>query len=64
MSQLATVRTVADLRAQVSAWKGEGLRVGAVDRNGGVPPYSETRRYVERVGQLADRYRSALASAP
>ncbi len=34
---------------------------GAVDRNGGVPPYSETRRYVERVGQLADRYRSALA---
>jgi len=34
---------------------------GAVDRNGGVPPYSETRRYVQRVGQLADRYRSALA---
>ncbi len=34
---------------------------GAVDRNGGVPPYSETQRYVERVGQLADRYRSALA---
>ena len=35
---------------------------GAVDRNGGVPPYSETQRYVERVGQLADRYRTALAS--
>jgi soluble lytic murein transglycosylase-like protein len=34
---------------------------GAVDRNGGVPPYSETQRYVERVGQLADRYRTALA---
>ena len=34
---------------------------GAVDRNGGVPPYSETRRYVQRVGQLADRYRTALA---
>ncbi|MEO6103727.1 MAG: lytic transglycosylase domain-containing protein [Pseudoxanthomonas sp.] len=34
---------------------------GAVDRNGGVPPYSETQRYVLRVGQLADRYRSALA---
>lgn len=33
---------------------------GAVDRNGGVPPYSETQRYVQRVGQLADRYRSAL----
>lgn len=35
---------------------------GAVDRNGGVPPYSETRRYVQRVGQLADRYRTALAA--
>jgi soluble lytic murein transglycosylase-like protein len=35
---------------------------GAVDRNGGVPPYSETQRYVQRVGQLADRYRSALAT--
>jgi soluble lytic murein transglycosylase-like protein len=34
---------------------------GAVDRNGGVPPYSETQRYVQRVGQLADRYRTALA---
>ena len=35
---------------------------GAVDRNGGVPPYSETQRYVQRVGQLADRYRIALAT--
>lgn len=35
---------------------------GAVDRNGGVPPYSETQRYVQRVGQLAERYRSALAA--
>ena len=34
---------------------------GAVDRNGGVPPYSETQRYVQRVGQLTDRYRTALA---
>jgi soluble lytic murein transglycosylase-like protein len=34
---------------------------GAVDRNGGVPPYSETQRYVQRVGLLADRYRTALA---
>ncbi len=33
---------------------------GAVDRHGGVPPYSETQYYVRRVGQLADRYRSAL----
>jgi len=36
---------------------------GAVDRHGGVPPYSETQRYVQRVGVLADRYRGALASA-
>lgn len=30
---------------------------GAVDKYKGVPPYSETRRYVERVGMLAERYR-------
>ena len=35
---------------------------GAVDRHDGVPPYNETRRYVERVGQLAQRYRTALAT--
>jgi hypothetical protein len=34
---------------------------GAVDKYGGVPPYAETQRYVQRVGQLADRYRTALA---
>ncbi len=32
---------------------------GAVDRYGGVPPYAETQRYVDRVGTLAERYRSA-----
>lgn len=32
---------------------------GAVDRHGGVPPYSETQRYVQRVAVLADRYRAA-----
>lgn len=31
---------------------------GAVDRHGGVPPYGETQRYVQRVAQLAERYRS------
>ena len=35
---------------------------GAVDKYKGVPPYSETRRYVERVAVLAERYRGALAS--
>jgi soluble lytic murein transglycosylase-like protein len=34
---------------------------GAVDKYKGVPPYSETRRYVERVATLADRYRGTLA---
>ena len=35
---------------------------GAVDRHGGVPPYKETQRYVERVAVLADRYRHAVAA--
>jgi soluble lytic murein transglycosylase-like protein len=30
---------------------------GAVDKYRGVPPYSETQRYVVRVAQLAERYR-------
>lgn len=34
---------------------------GAVDKYKGVPPYSETRRYVERVRVLAERYRGLLA---
>ncbi|UNK50615.1 lytic transglycosylase domain-containing protein [Lysobacter sp. S4-A87] len=32
---------------------------GAVDKYKGVPPYSETQRYVVRVAQLAERYRGA-----
>jgi soluble lytic murein transglycosylase-like protein len=35
---------------------------GAVDKYKGVPPYAETRRYVDRVGLLADRYRGMIAS--
>ncbi len=37
---------------------------GAVDRHGGVPPYDETQVYVQRVGILHQRYRSALAAQP
>lgn len=33
---------------------------GAVDRYRGVPPYSETQRYVQRVAVLAERYRGAV----
>lgn len=36
---------------------------GAVDKYNGVPPYGETQRYVQRVGVLAERYRSSLATA-
>lgn len=35
---------------------------GAVDKYNGVPPYSETQRYVQRVGVLAERYRGTLAA--
>jgi soluble lytic murein transglycosylase-like protein len=35
---------------------------GAVAKYGGVPPYAETQRYVQRVGQLAERYRGVVAS--
>jgi soluble lytic murein transglycosylase-like protein len=35
---------------------------GAVDKYGGVPPYAETQRYVQRVGVLAERYRGSLAA--
>lgn len=34
---------------------------GAVDRYGGVPPYEETQRFVERVGILHQRYGANLA---
>jgi soluble lytic murein transglycosylase-like protein len=34
--------------------------LGAVQQYGGIPPYSETRQYVQRVLSLRARYRSAL----
>ncbi|GAB3377394.1 lytic transglycosylase domain-containing protein [Lysobacter fragariae] len=36
---------------------------GAVDKYKGVPPYSETQRYVQRVAVLAERYRGATSVA-
>lgn len=36
---------------------------GAVDKYKGVPPYSETQRYVQRVAVLAERYRAAATLA-
>lgn len=35
---------------------------GAVDRYGGVPPYEETQRFVERVGILHQRYGASVAA--
>jgi hypothetical protein len=37
---------------------------GAVQRFGGVPPYSETQAYVEKVQALYARYRAALGRRP
>ena len=36
---------------------------GAVDRFGGVPPYDETQRFVERVGILHQRYGASIAAS-
>ena len=36
---------------------------GAVAKYKGVPPFTETRRYVERVNLLADRYRGTLTAS-
>ena len=46
----------------VLAAAGYNAGEGAVDRHKGVPPYSETQRYVQRVAVLAERYRGQVAA--
>lgn len=38
--------------------------IGTVTRYGGVPPYAETRAYIEKVKALHERYRAALGGRP
>ena len=38
--------------------------MGVVERYGGVPPYRETRAYIDKVQALYLRYRKALGRAP
>lgn len=38
--------------------------IGVVARYGGVPPYAETRQYVDKVLTLYERYRRAMGRAP
>ena len=35
---------------------------GAVQKHGGIPPYAETRAYVERVKLLHQRYKEMLSA--
>jgi len=58
------------LRQQLDAFGGDVTKAlaaynagpGAVQRHGGVPPYPETRGYVERVQAFAEEYRTPGAS--
>lgn len=38
--------------------------IGTVARYGGVPPYRETRAYIDKVRTLYDRYRTAMGTMP
>jgi hypothetical protein len=51
-----------DDRVRIAAAYNAG--VGAVQLHGGVPPYAETREYVDKVQALYQAYRKALGTAP
>ena len=55
-------RRYGDDRLRIAAAYNAGM--GAVERYGGMPPYRETREYVDKVLALYQLYRKALGTAP
>jgi len=60
------LRTLDDLYGgdRVMAAAAYNAGIGAVTQYGGVPPYAETRDYVEKVSALYARYRKAMGLPP